>query len=1708
MSPTIGDVVELADVDTVVRLGTAARYMESQRRLGELVLTGDVTNSLSAILDEASGASGAGFFVVGPFGSGKSHFLAALGELLADPAAAAQQAGWDAGLLQKAAQARASVAVGVPLVEYRSEARLEDVVAGRAWRAVDQPVPTVDADRSAAWDRWLAAAQATGAPGVVLLLDELSEWLRAKQGAALTEDLRFLQFLGEWTGDRPALVVAALQESIEEVANVSQRELARIRDRYRPGLPLSMRHVEDLVRGRLVRWRPGAGEWVKRAQAELDAAFPASAVDPERFARCYPLHPDTLGLLEGLRFLLSQQRGVVDFVCRQLRADLDRPYDCLVTPDRVYDHFGDRLHERRETSRLADTVVPYFERAAPELVDGADVDLALRAVKLCTLLAASPLEAPRTAADLAGMLQERVSLMDSSANVAYLEQAVLAPLTRRGAYLVSDAGPPVTYRVEVGADAALVAEGRLSQARAETTPADRRVVATLARLGSSPALPLQVLAEVGTSRRDVLWQNTLRAVMVATGRVTELSAADVDSLVERAATAGAEGCLYVAEVEATEGNDAAGRAQVVAGATSRLAIWVPASPNDQEQSTMVELHARATVADAARRAGDDEVAEVLARSEEADAAQARELLRRLYFEGNLVSGGATALDLPSLAGLPFERQLPALVDPLLSALHPQHRQVAPHGELVGSHLLRRLVHDVIVPGRLSAVAMARAQLRPLVDGYLVPLGLARVRADGATVAPDPTRSVAVGEVLRLVGDGGGIAGTEVASRLADGPLGLTDPESVLVLNACVQAGLVEMRRGRARFDEPFLALSGPDRFYPGELVDPAVRSAVAELAPITGPGPFDPWSTVVQRASWHAARAWLEARREDLAQIRTGLAAARDIPALGGADTARAVSDAQTLHAVVDASPLDAPPAEGLRKLVAEVGDVTELLIAAGRVAALARFLRDDLRRLDEAVAYLTHPDLVVPDDDNGLVGLRRGAVDLLAQAFDLGGDDRAGELFAAVREFRGAYTAAYAEAHESFYAVADGANAESVRSAPAYRALATLSAIGAVAVPDDRVKVDRALAAALPSPCRRRVDMELAWKPRCGCGFVLGDRPPVLEAQAMVAMAERGVAQYLAELGRPEVHGRLGQAAADLDDLGRDTVATRLRALADLAAAPPEAPSVAVAAALDAALAGVLGDVLAGGQLIVSRDLSALREDLIGRRYPKRRLLEVLQAWVDPTGAVPGGGFIEVVDSTDASGAPVERRPGATVAFLTERFPGLASLVPSADIFWLAAWWGDRAGPPAWLGSGLRGQGPLLEAAATAAAADHGARAELADLDARIAAGSVLGDQVAGALALADLSGLEVAVVLTGETLLRQPLRLAADQLLRRVAADWQLGERVAPRGGPALVADIGAGHALVSAEDLGSVALCLEAARHLASLERRLLDITGAELVADLYPTDGAPVAALLSRADAAATGSTLVDPAAVDIVRASAARLQRSADDRLRAHADAGFPGSLRIWEVGQTLVAPLLAAHHRVAVLVVDAMRVDLAIAVAAELRRRLPDRPLRHHWAVVPAPTRTAEAIAALSLGRPVSAGEVGTHPAPGHVPFAHLGYQADVVVGADRDHRSEELKELWASGPPISVAVATAVDERLHRTSADVAALLAEALAGLGQRILPSLARVPAEVPIVVLADHGFRENPTWGRGPEGRYTHGGTSLEECVVPVLVLGPRERPGSC
>ena len=85
------------------------------------------------------------------------------------------------------------------------------------------------------------------------------------------------------------------------------------------------------------------------------------------------------------------------------------------------------------------------------------------------------------------------------------------------------------------------------------------------------------------------------------------------------------------------------------------------------------------------------------------------------------------------------------------------------------------------------------------------------------------------------------------------------------------------------------------------------------------------------------------------------------------------------------------------------------------------------------------------------------------------------------------------------------------------------------------------------------------------------------------------------------------------------------------------------------------------------------------------------------------------------------------------------------------------------------------------------------------------------------------------------------------------------------------------------------------------------------------------------------------------------------------------------------------------------------------REALGGRALRLTWAVVPEPTRTTEAVAALYLGRSVPPGAGPASPADLGLPFAHLGYESAALVGVDQAVliSIEEYRSLTSARPQL-----------------------------------------------------------------------------------------------
>jgi hypothetical protein len=381
-------------------------------------ITDETSRHLEALRILFSKDSGCGVFLIGHYGSGKSHFLAYLTQQLRN----------------KTFSPRNPDVVPISLLNYKSVQPLESIVEDELEIAASQN------DRRAVWKKIARRYPA----GLFLVIDELSEYLRSKPSAqSFNEDLRFLQFLGEWAEGYPLWILAALQEQIEHTGEIEHDLFRKIKDRYPIRLLLTPSHVRDLIARRILRKKPSYESAVESLAQELKQVYPSASVNYAEFCEIYPLHPVTLELLEEVRDRFSQARGIIDFTLTQLlgnpergiRPFLDQPWGHLLTPDTIVDHFADLFEIQQEFLPIAQKLLPYFRSQIPALFQNkAQQDLAWRLVKLMILVHLSPRRESLDADEAAEWLLFKVSSIDPERNRDIIRK-VLDTLAGQGSYV-------------------------------------------------------------------------------------------------------------------------------------------------------------------------------------------------------------------------------------------------------------------------------------------------------------------------------------------------------------------------------------------------------------------------------------------------------------------------------------------------------------------------------------------------------------------------------------------------------------------------------------------------------------------------------------------------------------------------------------------------------------------------------------------------------------------------------------------------------------------------------------------------------------------------------------------------------------------------------------------------------------------------------------------------------------------------------------------------------------------------------------------------------------------------------------------------------------------------------------------------------------------------------------------------------------------------
>ncbi len=1233
----IGDLIEVPEIKTVIQLKDLQEATLRRMILDSFVVTSEALKSLELVLASFSGGEGRGVFLKGHFGSGKSHFLSILSLLLRIPES------WNALISQepslerfrKSIQPRRFLVIEISLIQHRGTEFLEDIFLKEVFRelAAHLGKPFEGAEsRHATFQEIQGSLRGLGFSGLVLLVDELSEFLRSKTDAhAFHEDIRFLQYLGEEASSFPLWIAASLQEWIEETGEINQDTFNKIKDRYPVRVTLGRSHIEELVSHRLIRHRPGADEEIRKIFRNLRAYFPSFPVEESRFLKLYPIHPATIALLDRLRPLFSEHRGIVDFIHYRLKGDpergissfLERPAQDLLSPSTIFDHFLHRIREVAETQPFVEKGFDYYQDEIPQIFKDPDQQrVALEAVRLLILFAISPAKMRYTVRHLAEMILFRVTDLEAEINYQFVRD-ILDRLARESAHLsVAPGKDPLDdqFSIEIRADISGILRRKIGLGVAEIFPGDRRLFERLLPLADSLHLPFAGWAEQRQQRVSIPWESTRRSGIIFLRQINEIPLSEAETLAGEWQRTEEDFFLMVGTTHDVERQFQHLREILLPGLREKhpgiFLFWIPAKIDEADEAWMKEMLSASLLLE---RYGEDSYESGLAAKEFLQnflgngRKRLGEILTKAYFHG-LLFWDDRQVEVSPYGYLSQEKFLQEFIPPLLSRRFPRHSRVRPYIEALAPTTLPSLLKDFFTTGSIEIDDRSKFGLRTLLEGLLKPMGFLKKKGNQYLLQVEPRNNDLAERFLSLL-EKSPRSPEDLYWIFRKGEYGLLRHQFEVLVFALLFSGNILAYQGKRKKgleDISRSGLQGVTTLGKGEILGEELRQAIPGHPLIPEKYRKGTFTLTSQEALWNEIKACKESEVESLRNLLQRLRWASSFQALKNVPWNSFQKDIEDILSQWEEVKISLPPREGLERFLSAASREAFLSEKIERIEGIRSFF-DYAERVLFVYQYLTDPRLSIPDGSD-CQSLREERSELL-RFFDAGNvsvDEEAIRRFLdGFQKFRGAYIQAYTEAHRKSRSGDQFVPYEKLRQARRYLLLTRLDQLEMISVQHNRSSVDRVLAAVLSAQCHAPTGEILQSNPICRCGYVLGERPFFTPIQEIEEAVDFGIMETAETLRAPAYQEKLLPYLKGLEEIGRKEKASAIRRVLTLNPERSEAFLSELDEALTPGVIQGINEAFRGRVVVVKRNLDDLYGTLIQRKYTLPQIKKILREWL-----------------------------------------------------------------------------------------------------------------------------------------------------------------------------------------------------------------------------------------------------------------------------------------------------------------------------------------------------------------------------------------------------------------------------------------------------------------------------------------------------------------
>lgn len=327
------DVVHFEPIESVKQL----RAGSSQDQAAEDVRSYVISESMCEVLTEVvipqlrldnPDVDHKGLLLVATYGTGKTHLMSAiagvaehaeLAPLLTNPVAASEAARIAGGFKV------IRVEIGAVRMGLR-DLLAKELQRGLAGIGVTYEFPPLDqvvSNKDCLADMMAAFQTAYPEHGLLLVVDELLDYLRTRRDTELILDLGFLREMGEFCQSSWFRIIAGVQEMLWDNPRfaLAQDEIRRMRERFQQ-FRISREDVAFVVQQRLLRKDDAQKGQIREHLQRFAPGFESMAADLPRFVELFPVHPSYLRTFEGLTIV--EKRRVLETLSAAMRGLLDK----------------------------------------------------------------------------------------------------------------------------------------------------------------------------------------------------------------------------------------------------------------------------------------------------------------------------------------------------------------------------------------------------------------------------------------------------------------------------------------------------------------------------------------------------------------------------------------------------------------------------------------------------------------------------------------------------------------------------------------------------------------------------------------------------------------------------------------------------------------------------------------------------------------------------------------------------------------------------------------------------------------------------------------------------------------------------------------------------------------------------------------------------------------------------------------------------------------------------------------------------------------------------------------------------------------------------------------------------------------------------------------------------------------------------------------